>query len=299
MTQKGTIIKNNKNPYEWRERKNVKLPIKKCAVINDFSGFGRCSISVALPVLSALGVQCCSIPTAILSNHTGYPSYFFDSYTDKMDSYISEWKKLNLEFDTIFSGFLGCKEQIEIVSDFIRDFRAENTHIIVDPVMGDNGKIYTTYTDEMCRKMRDLASLADIITPNVTEACILAGEEYKGEDIDEKFERKLLEALSLGGKRSVLITGVVRREYVCTCVFDKDTQEFYTIKNRRINKSYPGTGDLFASVLCGEITRGASLFEASKKASDFVEKTTEFTSQYDTDVNDGIAFESHLKLLLK
>ncbi len=277
----------------------MKLPIKKCAVINDFSGFGRCSISVALPVLSALGVQCCSIPTAILSNHTGYPSYFFDSYTDKMGSYISEWEKLNLEFDTIFSGFLGCKEQIEIVSNFIKDFKGEGTHIIVDPVMGDNGKIYTTYTDEMCEKMRDLASLADIITPNVTEACILAGEEYKGEDIDEEFERRLLEALSLGGKRSVLITGVVRGKYVCTCVFDKQSGAFHTIQNRRINKSYPGTGDLFASVLCGEITRGESLLKASEKAADFVEKTTEYTSLYDTDVNDGIAFESNLNLLLK
>lgn len=277
----------------------MKLPIKKCAVINDFSGFGRCSISVALPVLSALSVQCCSVPTAILSNHTGYPSYFFDSYTDKISSYIAEWKKLNLEFDTIFSGFLGCKEQIDIVSDFIKDFKKESTHIIVDPVMGDNGKIYTTYTDQMCQKMNDLALLADIITPNVTEACILANEDYRGEDINEKFERKLLEALSLDGKRSVLITGVVRAENVCTCVFDKESGEFTTIKNRRINKSYPGTGDLFASVLCGEITRGTSLLKATQKAADFVEKTTEFTSQFDTDVNDGIAFESHLNLLLK
>jgi len=277
----------------------VKLPIKKCAVINDFSGFGRCSISVALPVLSALSVQCCSVPTAILSNHTGYPSYFFDSYTEKMSAYIAQWKKLNLKFDTIFSGFLGCKEQIEIVSNFIKDFKGDNTHIIVDPVMGDNGKIYTTYTDEMCKKMRDLASLADIITPNVTEACILAGESYRGEDIDEDFTKKLLSELSLNGKRSVLITGVQRGESVCTCVFDKDSGELTTIKNRRINKSYPGTGDLFASVLCGEITRGTPLLEATKKASDFVEVTTEYTSQYDTDVNDGIAFESHLGLLLK
>ena len=277
----------------------MKLPIKKCAVINDFSGFGRCSISVALPVLSALSVQCCTIPTAILSNHTGYPSYFFDSYTEKMQDYISEWKKLNLEFDTIFSGFLGCREQIEIVSNFIKDFRRENTHIIVDPVMGDNGKIYATYTEEMCRKMRDLSSLADIITPNVTEACILAGEEYRGEDIDEEFTKKLLLELSLGGKRSVLITGVVRGENICTCVFDKDSGEIHTIKNRRINKSYPGTGDLFASVLCGEITCGKGLLEATEKAADFVEKTTEYTAGFETDINDGIAFESHINLLLK
>ena len=277
----------------------MKLPIKKCAVINDFSGFGRCSISVALPVLSALSVQCCTVPTAILSNHTGYPSYFFDSYTEKMNAYISEWKKLNLEFDTIFSGFLGCKEQIEIVSNFIKNFKGQGTHIIVDPVMGDNGKIYATYTKEMCEKMRDLASLADIITPNVTEACILSGEQYIGEDIDEAFTKKLLSKLSLDGKRNVLITGVVRGENICTCVFDKKSGEFYTIENRRIDKSYPGTGDLFASVLCGEITRGEDLLEATKKAANFVEKTTEYTAQFDTDINDGIAFESHLNLLFK
>lgn len=277
----------------------MKQPCKKCAVINDFSGFGRCSISVALPILSALGVQCCSVPTAILSNHTAYPSYFFDSYTSKMDDYIAEWKKLNLQFDTIFSGFLGCGEQIEIVSNFIKDFAKKGTHIIVDPVMGDNGKIYTTYTSEMCEKMRELALLADIITPNVTEACILAGEDYKGEDIDEPFARKLLENLSRQGRRSVLITGVIREKSVCTCVFDREKQEFYTIENRRIDKSYPGTGDLFASVLCGEITRGESLLSATKKAADFVEKTTEYTSLYDTDINDGIAFEALMGLLLK
>ncbi len=272
----------------------MKLPIKRAAVINDFSGFGRCSISVALPVLSAMGVQCCSIPTAILSNHTGYPDYFFDSYTKKMPEYIGKWEKLGLEFDCIFSGFLGCTEQIEIVRSFISKFRTEDCHIIVDPVMGDNGKIYATYTDELCEKMRDLTELADIVTPNITEACILAGETYRGEEIDEAFAKKLLEALCKDGNRSVLITGVIDGEYVNTCVFDKDTKEIHTVKNRRIKKVYPGTGDLFASVLCGAVTNGSNLLDAARLAANFVEETTEYTSRYETDPNDGIAFEPYL-----
>ncbi|MEE1279819.1 MAG: pyridoxamine kinase [Oscillospiraceae bacterium] len=272
----------------------MKLPIKRAAVINDFSGFGRCSISVALPILSAMGVQCCSLPTAILSNHTGYSDYFFDSYTQKMPEYIGKWEKLGLEFDSIFSGFLGCKEQIEIVSNFIRDFRTEGCHVIVDPVMGDNGKIYTTYTAELCEKMRDLTELADIITPNITEACILAGETYRGEEISEAFTRKLLDSLCNKGERSVLITGVIDGENVNTCIFDKDSKEIHTVKNRRIKKVYPGTGDLFASVLCGAVTNGSGLLDAARLAADFVEKTTEYTSRYETNPNDGIAFEPYL-----
>lgn len=275
----------------------MKLPVKKCAVINDFSGFGRCSISVALPVLSSMQVQCCALPTAILSNHTGYPSYFFDSYTDKMTDYAAEWKKLGLQFDSIFSGFLGCEQQIDIVSRFIKDFRNESCHIIVDPVMGDNGKIYTTYTPELCQKMKHLAQLADIITPNVTEACILAGEEYRGEEISEGFAKKLLDKLSLSGTRSVLITGVIDKDSVKTYVFDKTAKEFYIVQNKRIKKAYPGTGDLFASVLCGAVTKGDSLLDATYLAADFVEKTTEYTSQFETDLNDGIAFEPFLSIL--
>ena len=212
-------------------------PTRKCAVINDFSGFGRCSLAVALPVLSAMGVQCCSVPTAILSNHTGYPNYFFDSYTDKMPSYINEWKKLSLKFDSIFSGFLGCEEQIDIVVDFINNFSENLPIIIVDPVMGDNGKIYTTYTEQMCEKMRKLVSMADIITPNITEACILAGEEYRGEEIDDAFARVLLQKLCGGGKKSVVLTGVIDKDGIKTYVFDRDSKSVHTFENPRIKKA--------------------------------------------------------------
>ncbi len=271
----------------------MKLPVKKCAVINDFSGFGRCSIAVALPILSAMRVQCCALPTAILSNHTGYPSYHFDSYTDKMAAYANEWKKLNLEFDTIFSGFLGCSEQIDIVLKFFSDFKTDSNIIIVDPVMADNGKVYSTYSQELCDKMKNLAARADIITPNVTEACILAGEKYIGEDISEEFARKLAETLS-GGVRSVVITGITNGDAITTFVFDREDKKYHSVNTRRIKESYPGTGDLFASVLCGAVTNGSSLLEATQFAAKFVEQTTEYTSRFDTDHNDGIAFEPFL-----
>lgn len=275
----------------------MKLPVKKCAVINDFSGFGRCSIAVALPVLSAMRVQCCALPTAILSNHTGYPNYHFDSYTDKMADYAKEWKKLSLEFDTIFSGFLGCSEQIDIVLKFFDDFKTNNNIIIVDPVMGDNGRIYSTYSKELCDKMKSLAERADIITPNITEACILASEDYIGENISAEFAKKLADKLNGNGARSVVITGITSGDTITTFVFDRERGEYHSVDTRRIKESYPGTGDLFASVLCGAVTNGVSLLEATKFASKFVEETTEYTSRFDTDHNDGIAFEPFLNNL--
>ena len=151
---------------------------KKIAVINDFTGFGKCSIAVSLPVISALKVQCCLVPTSIFSNHTAYPEYFFDDYTDKMEEYIDNWKKLGLEFEGISTGFLGDAKQIEIVKSFIRYFKKDNTVVIVDPVMGDYGVKYATYTEDLCRRMKELVEQADIVTPNITEACILTGNDY-------------------------------------------------------------------------------------------------------------------------
>lgn len=268
---------------------------RKCAVINDFSGFGRCSLAVALPVLSVMGVQCCSIPTAVLSNHTGYDSYFFDSFTDKMPAYINEWKKLGLGFDLIFSGFLGCAEQIDLVCSFIDDFKSSK--VIVDPVMGDNGKIYATYTDEMCQKMRFLAEKADIITPNITEACILADKEYLGESISDKQARSLVESLNLGGKRSVVITGIHCGNKIKTALYDLETSEFNVICTDRAKITYPGTGDLFSSILCGATAQGESLLDATIKAAEFVSKAAIYTNKFETDINDGIAFEKFLSEL--
>ena len=151
---------------------------KKIAIVNDMTGFGRCSIAAQLPIISAMKIQCCPLPTAILSAHTGFPSFFFDDYTSKMKDYMNNWKELNINFDGIATGFLGSKEQIDVVVEFMEKFKDNTTIVVVDPVMGDYGELYATYTKEMCNEMKKLLKYADIITPNLTEACRLIDVEY-------------------------------------------------------------------------------------------------------------------------
>ena len=180
---------------------------KKIAMINDLSGYGRCSITAALPVLAALKIQCCPVPTSVLSNHTGFPVYFFDDYTDKMEPYIEKWKELGLSFDGIVSGFLGSERQIQIVKDMITEFKKPETKVIVDPIMGDHGETYATYTETMCRKMRELAEMADILTPNLTEACILTERPFK----KEGWSRKEIEGL----QKNFLLWSIWRCDHRC------------------------------------------------------------------------------------
>ena len=159
--------------------------IKKVATINDLSGVGRCSLTAAIPVLSALGVQCCPFPTAVLSCHTGFDKYTFLDITDEMIAYKDAWDNLDINFDCIYSGFLGSEKQIDIVLDFVKE--RKEALVVVDPVMGDNGVIYSTFTKSMCNKMKYLVSIANIVTPNLTEACILTGDVYdKYNTSDEK-----------------------------------------------------------------------------------------------------------------
>ena len=173
----------------------------KIAVINDMSGFGRCSLAVSIPVISHMKIQCCPVPTSIFSNHTGFKEYFFEDYTSKMNEYISNWKKINLQFKGILSGFLGSKEQINIVRSFIEDFRTEDTLVIIDPVMGENGKPYPTYTQEMCQEMKQLVQYADVLTPNLTEACILTDTPYTPDTFTKKDYYNIVSKLSENGAK--------------------------------------------------------------------------------------------------
>ena len=198
---------------------------KKIAVINDLSGYGRCSLTVAIPVLSAMGIQCCPVPTAILSNHTEFPVYFFDDYTDKMRAYAGKWKELGLTFEGISTGFLGSAEQIAIVMDFVEMFRREDTMVFVDPVMGDHGVRYTTYTEEMCEEMKKLAALADVVTPNVTEACILTDTPYKESGWTRKELLNMAMKLRHMGAEAVVITGVREGDFYTNVVLDRGERE--------------------------------------------------------------------------
>lgn len=265
---------------------------KKIAVINDFTGFGRCSIAVALPVISMLKVQCCPVPTSIFSNHTGFKSFFFDDYTEKMPAYIKEWKTLGLEFDGISSGFLGSKEQIQMVTQFFQDFKTEKNIIIVDPVMGDYGKTYSTYTSQMCEEMKKLVAYADILTPNVTEACILTDTPYK-EKFTMKEYKKMAETLCQRGPNKVVISGIVQGEFIANYCYEKG-HEPKIVRSHKVGTQRSGTGDIFAAIIAADAVNGVPFEESVRKASRFIKKCILKSIELDIPTTDGVCFEEVL-----
>ena len=265
---------------------------KKIAVINDFSGFGRCSIAVALPILSVMKVQCCPLPTSIFSNHTGFPSYFFEDYTSRMVPYMQEWKKLDLHFNGICSGFLGSKEQIEIVKKFFKEFKTEETQIIVDPVMGDYGKPYPTYTEEMCGEMKKLVEFADILTPNVTEACVLADTPYKEKWKIEEIQ-EMAEKIHAMGPKKIAITGIVQGGFIANFCYEEGQQP-KVLRTHKEGTQRSGTGDIFASIIAADAVNGVPFYKSVKKASDFIKKCIIRSQELNIPLTDGVCFEEVL-----
>lgn len=269
---------------------------KKIAVINDISGFGRCSIAVSMPIISYMGIQCCPVPTSIFSNHTGFESYYFNDYTPYMPSYIDEWKKLDLQFDGIMTGFLGSKEQIEIVRDFIKWFKKEHTIVIMDPAMGENGHPYPTYTDEMCKEMKRLIEYADIITPNVTEACILTDTEYKEQGWKKQELCEMAKRLLDTGAKKVAISGVRMGHYVGNVIAQQGSEPVL-IKHERIGAYRSGTGDIYSAVIASDSINGVDFMASVKKASGFVKRCMGVTEKLAIPDTDGLAFEEVLYTL--
>lgn len=269
---------------------------KKVAVINDLSGFGRCSLTVSIPILSAMRMQCCPLPTSIFSNHTGFPSHYMADFTDQMEPYFAEWKKLDLQFEGIASGFLGSADQIEIVQHFIKEFRTEKTVVLIDPVMGDYGKAYPTYTEEMCRRMKELVSYADILTPNVTEACILTDTPYQESWKTGELE-KMAERLLAQGPEKVVITGIVCGSYLGNLCCEKG-KDFRLLRSKKIGKERSGTGDVFASILLGDAVNGVALSDSVKKASDFIKACIRRSEELGIPTTDGVCFEELLDRLI-
>ena len=268
---------------------------KKFAWINYFTGFGRCSIAVELPVISTLKVQCCPIPTAILSNHTQFPSYYFHDLTACMSPYIEQWKGMDLRFNGICSGFLGSKEQIQFVIDFISEFKKEDTIVIIDPVMADRGCKYQTYTDEMCDEMKRLVQYADILTPNLTEACILTNTPYNPKMSNKKLH-ELAKQLSDQGPDKIVITGIERGKYVANYCFEKGKEDF-VVKTVLVGTQRSGTGDLFTSIISADAINQIP-FEASvRKASKFIKLCILKAIEMDIPMFDGVPFEECLHKL--
>ncbi len=271
----------------------------RVAAIHDLSGFGRCSLTVAIPILSAMGVQCCPLPTAFLSTHTGgFQNFTFLDMTDEMPKVAAHWKSLDLQFNAVYSGFLGSEQQISIVEDFIHTFRGPETVVVVDPVMGDQGQVYQTYTPAMCAGMARLAESADVITPNLTEAALLLGVPYETLDTGAEGCRAIAERLSLDGRRSVVLTGAsVAEDRTGAMCFDARTGRTEAVQTQRVPREFHGTGDVFASVLTGALVRGASLPGAAAQAVEFVRACAERTAKIDLPMREGVDFEPLLGLL--
>jgi len=269
---------------------------KIIAAINDLTGYGRCALTVAIPVISHMKIQCCPVPTSILSNHTGYQEYFFDDYTGKLPAYLDMWKRLDLHFQGIMSGFLGSKEQIGIVERFIKEFKNCDTVVVIDPVMGDHGKIAGTYTEEMCTEMRKLVSMADIITPNLTEACKLTDIPYREKGFRREELISMAEGLRAMGPEKIVITGVPQGSFIGNLLYQKGTEP-KIIRTHREGEERCGTGDLFAAVIAADAVNGVP-FEASvKKASGFVRKCVMKSKEMEIPQKNGVCFEELLHLL--
>ncbi len=272
----------------------------RVAAIHDLSSFGRCSLTIVMPVLAAMGVQCCPLPTALLSTHTGgFQGNTFLDLTDQMRPVANHWKAEGVEFDAVYTGFMGSREQISLTGAFVRDFRRPGCRIVVDPVMGDHGRTYRTYTPEMCREMAGLSALADVITPNRTEAALLLGEDYGSLRLDREADcRRWCEALSLDGRRSVALTGVsLTGRTVGAACFDRDTGRVEFADAPLVEGPFHGTGDLFASVLVGAVVQGRTLREAAQLAAEFTSQCARRTREEDTPQREGVDFEPLLWLL--
>ena len=288
--------------------------MKKIAVIQDLSGLGKCSLTAAIPVLSVMGVQAVPLPTAVLSNQTGYPSYYCDDYTEHMEQIRTEWEKRKFSPDGIYTGFLADEEQADKILDFFQRFRTENTMVLVDPVMGDNGRAYGIYTEGLREKMLQLVGNAHVITPNLTEALLLLygkeGMEKRYASLLELDGRKRLEQIGKIGEQlkkeyglqAAVITGVESQAELCVhqmgnLVVENGHSSWCFAP--KIGGSYSGTGDLFASVLSAGLVKEMSMMSCVELAVNFLSKAIAQTVQEGTDRNDGVCFEAYLGELCK
>lgn len=260
--------------------------MKKIAVISDISGYGRCALTVAMPIISVLGVQCCPVPTAILSSHTGFDDIFFDDYSTKSIEYMKKWDNLKLEFNAYLTGFFASSQQIENLYDILKN--KDNSLIIVDPIMGDNGKLYSSYNDEMINSIKKLCSISDILLPNLTEACILTDTVYDAENINTDTLIKICEKLSK--KSKICITGIVKDDEILNFLYENG--DYNIVKVAKVGEVRSGTGDVFASIVSSYILRGETLLNSVKTATNFISKTLEVS--LDEPIKNGICFEKTL-----
>ena len=273
--------------FSFREYKRV---MPRVAAVHDLCGYGNCSLGVALPVLSAGGIDACAVPTAYLSAHTAFPSYRFFDTTENLESYLNHWQAIDIHLDGIYTGFLGSAQQIDIITDFAAHH--PEACIVVDPVMADHGKIYKTYTPEMCRKMKDLAVISHVLTPNLTEAAVLLDEEYEGQAISLARAQELCEKLLELGPEQVVLKGILQGEdKIINMVADKKSNRFETTVHVLRHHALHGTGDLFASTICAALFNDIPLLDAVQFTGELVCQAIDISTWQPGFEDRGVSYE--------
>ncbi|MEG0367450.1 MAG: pyridoxamine kinase [Coprobacillus sp.] len=267
---------------------------KRIALINDITGFGRCATMAMAPIISAMKIQAVAVPTAILSANTLFEGYYFDDYTSRMNDYIQTYKDLDLEFDGIATGFIGSSKQIDIVIDFILSFKKENVFVLVDPVMGDHGKLYQTYTPEMCERMRELVRYADLMTPNLTELNALLNRPYPQHTPSREELHDMCEELSKQGPQHIVVTGIsLNEKQIMNYIYNSDDEDD-VILVERIGKDRCGTGDVIAAIIAGNYVKGHCFKECVKRATDFASQCITYCEETQLPNHYGLCFEQYL-----
>lgn len=273
--------------------------MKRVVTIQDISCLGKCSLTVALPIISAYGVETCVIPTAVLSTHTMFNGFTFRDLTSDMLPIKEHWQKEGFEFDAIYTGYLGSFEQLDIVKDYFKSLKTSNTITVVDPVMADNGKLYKGFTVDFAHNMATLCGMADVIVPNLTEACFMLDKEYVASGYSRDYIKDILVSLANLGAKKTILTGVSFKEGETGVMgYDSETGEFFEYYHKRIDASYHGTGDIFSSAFVGGLMRGYTTLTALKIAANFTAECIEITANDKNSIKYGVNFEYVLPKLI-
>ena len=275
--------------------------LKRVAAIHDISGFGKCSLTVALPIISAAGIEVSVLPTAVLSTHTGgFTGFTYRDLTEDIQPIADHWKSLDIRFDSIYTGFLGSFEQLDLVTNFFKMFKTEDNLILVDPVMADNGELYKIFSPEFAKGMSKLCEQADIIVPNLTEAALLIGEPYNPGPYSKSYIEDIMKKLSALGPKKIVLTGVFfNDEELGAATYDSACGEISYCFEKRIPGYYHGTGDVFGSALLAAILNDFPISEAAAIAVRFTVSSIKKTAQAGTDIRFGVNFEQTIPELIE
>lgn len=274
--------------------------MKRIVSVQDISCLGKCSLTVALPIISAMGVECAVVPTAVLSTHTMFRGYTFRDLTDDINPILNHWRKENIKYDAVYTGYLGSFEQLNIVGQMFDEYKNDGALIVVDPVMADNGKLYPGFTEEFAKSMATICGKADVIVPNLTEASYMLGVPYVGSDYDEEYIKDMLKKLCGLGCKKAVITGVsFEKGRLGVMAYNAKTDNYFTYFNTHLPVSYHGTGDIFTSCLVGGLMNDLGLEEALKIAVDYTVDCITKTTENPDSRSYGVDFEASIPMLVK